>query len=446
MTIETRARSAVRAVGTRRAQPPDFPAFLRHAAAARRRRRGYVASLLIAALLAMYFPLSGLYRNIVGEIAPTEQDKHGLQTPVPTPRVSGAQGLSSGPGPAGRARSRTMTGGTGGNAQGDAEPLAGPSRILFSSSTDAGRSDETIYVMNEDGSGRKALASGGERPDWSPDGKQVAYVNSAANCVQTPNDLCLEIWVMNIDGSQQRRIGPGSNPDWSPDGRRIAFERLLDPDGDDEYERFVFIMNADGSGLRNLWPGRMPDWSPDGQKLAFAGASESDREYGCTQIWIWEVDGPAASGIDRTGCAAWYPDWSPDGKQIVFSSSRGWNTLDIGIYVANADGSDIRRLTPIWEGSEPRSALNPGWSSDGQRIVYMFDIDGSYSPNGAAAIYCREVGPESDGAIEDGYGSGASSFANCRTPGPAPEEIYVMNADGSNPRHVIQGRLPDFSP
>ncbi|MGH7857723.1 MAG: TolB family protein [Candidatus Binatia bacterium] len=173
---------------------------------------------------------------------------------------------------------------------------------------------------------------------------------------------------MNLDGSQQRRIAVGTAPDWSPDGKRIAFVRFLDPDGDDAYEPWVFIMNADGSGVRQIAEGSMPAWSPDGRWLAFAATST--RDYDCTTIRIWELNGPGIREVG-VGCFDWYPDWSPDGEQIVFSSSRDWNTLDIGIYVANSDGTNVRRLTPEWDGSEPRSMLNPSWSSDGRRIAYM---------------------------------------------------------------------------
>ena len=79
---------------------------------------------------------------------------------------------------------------------------------------------------------------------WSPDGRRIAFT--------TNRDGNTELYVMNADGSGQRRLTRTperfeGNPAWSPDGSRIAFQREgLKP-------RWAFlVMNADGSGVRKV--------------------------------------------------------------------------------------------------------------------------------------------------------------------------------------------------
>ena len=93
-----------------------------------------------------------------------------------------------------------------------------------------------------------------QSPTWSPDGSRIAYA------VSDQSDYAWEIFTMNADGSDQRRVtdypGYDMGPVWSPDGSMLAFtsDRFRGPDarGEDQ-SGLPYVMNADGSGVRLLF-------------------------------------------------------------------------------------------------------------------------------------------------------------------------------------------------
>ena len=112
--------------------------------------------------------------------------------------------------------------------------------------------------MNADGSNVTRLTNNlaaDDRPIWSPDGKQIAFVSS--------RDGNPEIYLMNADGSNQTRLTdhPARDvyPGWSPDGTRILF--ISNRDGAFE----IYVMNTDGSNVVRLTRSGnnvLPDWQP----------------------------------------------------------------------------------------------------------------------------------------------------------------------------------------
>ena len=180
-----------------------------------------------------------------------------------------------------------------------------------------------------------------------------------------------DVWVMNADGSGQRNLtrspahdGGGS---WSPDGQKIVFD--TDRDGNGE----LYVMNADGSGQRNLKPSASsnewsPSWSPDGRTIAFV----TDRD-GNAEIYVMNADGTDPRNLTRSpgndggiGGIAAGAAWSPDGSRILFASTRDTRDDDNPeLYVMNADGSNVKRLT-----REPGIEGVLSWSPDGRTIAF----------------------------------------------------------------------------
>ena len=157
-------------------------------------------------------------------------------------------------------------------------------RIAFLGAEAGGPSGLYVAEVGSTGASAGAVAAGRIGPDlggspveqvspphWSPDSTEIAVA------VDWVFSGIGEIVVVKADGSGQRVLATDQafNPSWSPDGKRIAFHRVVDPS---EYWRDrpctmrVWVINADGSGERRLDPlvdGCVlpPIWSPDGTRL-----------------------------------------------------------------------------------------------------------------------------------------------------------------------------------
>ena len=204
-----------------------------------------------------------------------------------------------------------------------------------------------IFVLDlQDGTLTNVSQSPGDDnwPRWSPNGQEIAFHSN--------RDGNYNIYVVNADGSGLRRVTSNTLldqwPDWSPDGKRIAFRRGFD----------VYVIDADGEEqnpvrLTNLPTtiDQMPAWSPNGKQIAFMSLRE-----GYCSVFLMSADGdtpddPAVNLTPKTpgdANSAWCsraPSWSRNGQQIYFQSMRPSTGGDVELFVMNADGTDLERLT-----------------------------------------------------------------------------------------------------
>jgi dipeptidyl aminopeptidase/acylaminoacyl peptidase len=162
-----------------------------------------------------------------------------------------------------------------------------------------------------------------------------------------------------------------SDPQWSPDGRRLAFVRdgaicLIDADG----ARQVQVTGHPAGNAQ-------PRWSPDGGRLAFVS-----RRRGWSQVWLIEAPIPrrgrpashpkpaepvalSPSGVDVDELA-----WSPDGRRIAIASQRedrAWRSELSVIDVASGQEERIDSAG-AWE-------CGVSWLADGS-LLFSSDASG----------------------------------------------------------------------
>ena len=298
----------------------------------------------------------------------------------------------------------------------------------------------SIYVMNPDGSNPTRLGSWFGVPNtfcWSSDGTKIAFIDgdgwlclvdadggSLSKLAEIPSYStswspdgekisagCFDYDIYTVDvgtGELQNLTNTPdiieSLPSWSPDSQNIAFAVFNPPYFD------ISLMDADGSNQTKITSERgiceELAWSPGGENIGYTWYSEDDQgpEGICRDICLVNIkDGSKVNLTNSPKFDDRDLSWSPDGTKIVFSSRR--QVVDMQIYVMNADGSQLGKLT-----TGNSSNYFPAWSPDGKNIVFT------------------SSGPH-----------------------PVGKDICIMSADGSNVINLtntpdIDDYLPIWSP
>jgi Tol biopolymer transport system component len=321
-----------------------------------------------------------------------------------------------------------------------------------------------IFVINLDGTGLARLTAGDGAdhfsPAFSPDGTKIAFTAG--------RESVTAVYVMNVDGTDKRRLSPPNDvpdrnepcgdavPVFAPDGDRVAATRAINGGRD-----IVFFPTSGGAEelfskkIEDAWkrerrpiPAGPPLWadiwgpafSADGQSIAYRLKADNCGDSWGSWLCIARADGSAAQLLAE-GLAYSYA-LSPDGKKLAFDewTEEGWLFC-----VINSDGTERRQLA---EGDHDEA---PAFSPDGEKILYcvprrsetpddifIMNADGSErrALTRTPMFECgAQFTPDGSKIV---FNASPVSYDDTAEPG-----IYVMNADGSGRRFLVAGE--DFS-
>ena len=237
------------------------------------------------------------------------------------------------------------------------------------------------------------------------------------------------VFVRNIEGSEVRQLGQLAEGYRvrgllsSPDGTKIALYRYRSSDGD-----FSFFV-ADPETFENIYEFNESydddprAWSSDGMKLAYT-AKEQLRVYDFSKEETIEFNIEIPKG---------YLSWAPDNKRIVFVDNQG------NLYIADVETQILTKLlehkgdtyygTPAWSPVSNLIAYSKTSSEEGDSVTHIFVMD-------ANTKITKQLTKSSESNSSPLWSPDGSRIAYMHGMSIFSKDLYIMNADGSNPKRV----------
>lgn len=262
-----------------------------------------------------------------------------------------------------------------------------------------------IFKVRPNGSGNTRLTyfRDATRPRWAPTGSRIAFQRPA------------EVWLMQGDGAEKRKLTDGHLVDWFPDGERVLVARGLGVDGQDP----TWVVHTVATGAEEqldidlpLVPDldkKYPDYdypdysewssagnpvlSPDGETLALmlyrADWGDDQYDWDFASVFTVGLDGTGLTRVPKYTYAWEISAWSPNGQQLLYVGGEPRGYCASSVRSIRLDGSpgavDIQKRC---------AQADPTWSPDGRKILFVSGRSNSLQISGKDGKHNRTVLPE----------------------------------------------------
>jgi dipeptidyl aminopeptidase/acylaminoacyl peptidase len=229
-----------------------------------------------------------------------------------------------------------------------------------------------IYSVPVNGGSPRQITTQGtdnERPEWSPDSKQIAFISDRAGLSQ--------VWIMNADGTNPRQITNLSTEAggvlFSPDGKKLLFTSSVYPDcPDDACNKSRLDAEKNNKvKARSYTTLLFRHWTEWGTKrrshllvVDAAGGPVKDLTPGDRDVPPFSLGGPDDYTI------------SADSKEVCYSMNADpvqAISTNSDLFVVPIIGGDPVKIT-----SNPGADLSPQYSPDGRWLAFRSQARGGY--------------------------------------------------------------------
>ncbi len=302
-------------------------------------------------------------------------------------------------------------------------PYSNPEDVSFEQSTtrrsETGLDASLIGLYGE-------LASNAPKPPANPDGaRNIVQVTTASEGAvfdpaidptgsrmafsSTMHSTSADIYLQSTTGSTITQLtdDPGDDvmPAFSPDGQYVSFASNRSGNWN-----IYYTPTSGGRPVQLTFENEHelhPSWSPDGTMIAYCRYGQQSGRW---EIWTVDIENPS---VRRFLVYGMFPEWNPDvaRNKMLFQRPRQRGSRYHGVWTINYVDGEAKQPTEIVSAANA-AAINPSWSPDGNRIVFVTVLD-----------------PEAEPAARPGL---------C--------DVWVVSIDGTNRTNLTSGNSANYQP